>query len=280
MVTIRIKKKIHNPKWYQWLQPWKLRETFEVNIPRAWERVGKDDVIGLFAASLKKDESDRMYSCVQAILPSTVRDEAHKLSAIKLARIAAKMDFCEPRISSNEGWLFEDHKLLNNPPISSFRINDDICKLPGKDLGNITCRNFRDAVDAYGQVRNSNVAAAWEVIQALLIPVPPIEELKKLKYPIPSFILRYFSDCLEAINHNVKMISPTFFDESEGSGGSKVSFGWDGVFLEVAQDGVFGTYEQVLESKFHDVLIYSIKKYEDYLAQKAAIEKQQGYEEN
>lgn len=39
-------------------------------------------------------------------------------------------------------------------------------------------------------------------------------------------------------------------------------FGWWGAYLDVAADGVFGTYDQVLHTAFHDVCMHMVRKVE------------------
>lgn len=52
------------------------------------------------------------------------------------------------------------------------------------------------------------------------------------------------------------------------------NFGWWGSFLGIAESGVFGTYEQVLQTNFHRVVMFLIEKRKEAKRQKAAFSKQ------
>ena len=256
---------------------WKLQNRIEIKIPESWEEVGYDVFLRLFAATLIKDEGQRTLECIKAILPSEIRDEIHLISAFSLQRVYSFMEFCEPRKMGEDGrWLYDSNKLITNPNIFGRVVNGQVLSLPGKELKDMTCRAFRDAVSAYTRLQSGRQESIWAVINAVCGCKLEAKALANgLNYPVPSFIIRYFGDCLEQIYRNVALISPTFWGKTEGEAEAKgIDFGWDGIFLEVAKDQVFGTYNQVLESKFHDVMIYSIKKYEDALSQQKALEKQ------
>lgn len=279
MKKISIRKKIYKPKWYQKLRFWKLYQNFEVEIPEGWDEVSAEDFLNLFAASLIKSEGERGLECIRAILPSEIRDEAHLMSAVSLHRVYSLMNFCEPRLEIDGHWVYEEHKLITNPSVKDFAVNDFnfILSLPGSVLDNLTCEGFRDAIAAYSELQEGRHEASWQVIKKICrVDFVQVSDLAKgLRYPIPQLIVRYFGDSLEKIHFQINQLSPTFFGNKPSVVElyDTINLGWDGLFLEIAKDGVFGTYQQVLRSRFHDVMIYSIKKYEDALAQQREIEK-------
>lgn len=276
MKQITIKKKVYNPKWWQRLLFWKLFSSYTIQVPEAWDEVAKADFLRVYTATLKEDEGERWYETVKAILPSSIRDEAHYISTRYIVKISQLMDFAN--MVENKNYL--PHRLLTNPPIQSFGISiksglhlkNQILSLPGKELEHITCRNFRDAVAAYNQVQNHEKGID-KLIQAILdTDIDYNILLRKLKFPVIHMIIRYFTDSLTHINHTITQLSSSFISE-DGPDNNGVDFGWDGVFMEVAKDGVFGTYQEILDTSFHTVLIYTIKKYEDALKQKRELEK-------
>jgi len=276
MKTIIIKKKIPNPRWYQRVLFWKVYSKEVVNVPERWGEVNATQFLRLYAASLIHNDGERAFGCVRAILPTHIRDEAQLIKSSALHRIYGFMSFCEPRkVGKNGFWIDEEWKLLNNPITQSFAVKRVVLSLPGKNLEQITCKQFRDAVLTYRKIQTGQKNYIWKLICILLDTEMELKILRQhLIYPIPSLIVRYYIDSLEQIHKDIKRVSPSFFDTGkEAKGGTNINFGWDGLFLEIAKDGVFGTYEQVLASKFHDVMIYSIKKYEEALAQQRELEK-------
>jgi hypothetical protein len=283
MKIIKIKKRVYNPRWWQRLLFWKLYQVFEVSIPENWGEVDDTVFLELFQATLNKHDGDRALACFRAILPTSIKDEVHFISAYSLYRAVELMAFCQPRQVSDDGaWIYDETKLLNDPPVKDFLIKHGgfrgelrIIGTLGKDLDDITCRVFRDASAAYAELQSGKKEAAWSLLSMITGWHEEANYMAKwIKYPIPSFFVRYFGDSLEQIFFDINGISPTFFQKNKESIVSDgVNFGWDGVFLEVAKDGVFGTYEQVLNSRFHDVMLYSVKKYEDALMQMREMEK-------
>lgn len=276
MKRITIKKRIYKPHWWQWLMFWTLYRKFEINIPESWQEVEPSNLLMLFAASLKKDDGERIIECIKAILPSNIQDEVHLIDTNSIIRISQFMGFLEPRITDeDDAWIYEPSKMLNELPTYEFAITrtnlvvqtTDVYTIPGKDLENITCMAFRDALSAYKMVQAGNRKAGWLVVKELLSPSIHTQQLQvHSQYPQAELIIRYFTDCLEVLYHTVNQLSPTFFENGNGDGNDGgIDFGWDGIFMEIAKDGVFGTYQEVLKSRFHDVYLYCIKKYEDDL---------------
>jgi hypothetical protein len=284
MKKITIKKRISNPKWWQWLSFWTLNQEYQIDIPEAWAEVKPVDLLPLFDASLMNlDPGARQFECVKAILPADIKDEAHLIHINSIFRIAQFMEFCEPRTTSANGeWIHDEEKMLNELPTYGIVLSDknlltEVLKsfhLPGKDLEFITCLQFKTALDGFKKIQGGNRAAGWEVVAALLTPAVSIDFLKEtFKYPQAELILRYFMDSLEKIHYTVKQLSPTFLQVADNDvGGGGIDFGWEGVFLQVAKDGVFGDYQKVLKSPFHDVYMYCIMKHEEVLKIKKEIE--------
>lgn len=50
-------------------------------------------------------------------------------------------------------------------------------------------------------------------------------------------------------------------DKKQESGG--LDFGWWGAFISIAKDGVFGTYEQVLNTPIHNICMHLVKEVEE-----------------
>jgi len=55
----------------------------------------------------------------------------------------------------------------------------------------------------------------------------------------------------------------TGVDPSELEDDTGINLGWMGAFLDVAADGVFGTFDQVLDAQFHDVAAHMCRKIDE-----------------
>ena len=52
------------------------------------------------------------------------------------------------------------------------------------------------------------------------------------------------------------------------------NFGWWSAYLQIAESGVFGNYEQVLQTNFHRVIMFLIEKRKEAKRQRAAFSNQ------
>jgi len=50
---------------------------------------------------------------------------------------------------------------------------------------------------------------------------------------------------------------------SAGKAGKGPNFGWWGIYLDVAESGVFGALEKVYQTSIHDICIFLVKKRAD-----------------
>lgn len=61
-------------------------------------------------------------------------------------------------------------------------------------------------------------------------------------------------------------------DDTTEGGSTGVNFGWWGTFMDVAEDGIFGTYDQVLQTSIHNILIHLYRKWDAYQREKREME--------
>lgn len=54
-------------------------------------------------------------------------------------------------------------------------------------------------------------------------------------------------------------------DEPQEQQHSGLDFGWWGAYMSIAEDGVLGTYEQVLDAPIHTICMHLVRKREEYL---------------
>lgn len=60
-------------------------------------------------------------------------------------------------------------------------------------------------------------------------------------------------------------------ESSEGAS-TGVNFGWWGTYMDVAEDGIFGTYDDVLQTSIHNILIHLYRKWDAYQREKRELE--------
>lgn len=87
--------------------------------------------------------------------------------------------------------------------------------------------------------------------------------------------LYYFSNIKTYID---KLYGRWLFDDPQGDPEDKEArpavssgpkFGWWGTFLDIAETGVFGNFDQVLQQNFHNTCMYLVQKKDAYLKQKS-----------
>ncbi len=73
--------------------------------------------------------------------------------------------------------------------------------------------------------------------------------------------LHFFSACKRKIGETYAQVFEATGSESISSG---IDFGWYGVFMDVAESGIFGNLSQVQQSNIHTLLQYLLKKRIEY----------------
>jgi hypothetical protein len=84
-------------------------------------------------------------------------------------------------------------------------------------------------------------------------------------------ILAYFAAIQEMI---AEKFGQWLFRDDEGSAPASINFGWWGVYMDIAESGVFGDLRGVYQSRFYDIVVYLIQKKEQYEAMKKEMKKQ------
>jgi hypothetical protein len=99
---------------------------------------------------------------------------------------------------------------------------------------------------------------------------------KGLPIGISMSVLLYFVGIKEYIH---KLYGELLFGDNDEDADTAAiahfpNFGWWGSFLQIAESGVFGNYEQVLQTNFHRVVMFLIEKRKESERMKAMYDKQ------
>jgi len=155
--------------------------------------------------------------------------------------------------------------------------------LPGKMFRNVTAMEYAmisDLYDEFKEDQNSDVESRM-IAMALrpagdsddpasdprikLLSSDQAKEWLPLIRSLPDSIRAYMTTLISANIHRIYeqykdwlFTDPESKEESEG-----LNFGWWGVFMDIAQDGVFGDYNGVLYTDIHTICAYQIRKVEE-----------------
>lgn len=110
------------------------------------------------------------------------------------------------------------------------------------------------AADPRTRLLSSDQAAEW---------LPLIRSL-------PDSIRAYITTLISANIHDVYTTFKEwlFVDGDKGEEQEGLNFGWWGMFMDIAEDGTFGTYDQVLATNIHTLCGYQSRKVEEARRQK------------
>lgn len=202
--------------------------------------------------------------------------------------------FIEDRISRDEmydllqciDWMIFDYKSC--APVAPYIDSKDGGRLhlPSDHFANVTCLEYvllDEKYEEYLQAPSEDIAA--ELIAIILRPpghtadpaadarTPLLSKEQKDAWvsQVRSLPLSARAYMMYLISANRQYVFDTYghwlFKEPAGaasgddsSPASGLNMGWWGTYLDVAEDGIFGTYEQVLHSAFHDVCAHMIRK--------------------
>lgn len=208
---------------------------FKMPIPQSWNEVPTSQLEKLIKAM--QDEEPR-YAAVRVVMGKY----ADQISAKDVLSIWGVMKF------------------LHEPAPNTGLTRAFDTRLAGDELEDLTVGQFLESLNL-----EPSEICGW---------------LTGLKRPrMPLAITKYFYDSLSMIFYRCKVIAPDFFGDGLSANAPSPSlapnFGWRGTFLQVAESGAFGSFEEVQKAKLHDVLTYLLQNWTQYKQQQDALKKQQ-----
>lgn len=257
------------------------------DLPERWEEVTGEQALKLLPAMGGDDRS----AAIVRVLGVLMGGQAGLLRQMEPGQVVS--------LGGLVSWLWV--KRLDVNCVKSFKIrykgrrNDYL--LPSAKLENITCLEWLLADEAFCDFRasgkpedlyrlmgaicrekdsNKRAGAARDDMRVPLLSRMEMEErakvMGKAEADVLAFVLAFFSGCKEWVFETYK---PWLFEEPEELEEGEEpeerpktildKLGWYGMFQRVAQDGLFGTLEEVLtRAKFKDVCLYLITKKAEY----------------
>lgn len=252
----------------------------DYKIPSSWSMLSSRQIRTILKRS-KLDMQVAKLVVLEIFLPAKI---FHKIKPIQMHDIIAEMD-----------WMDEMDTACG---IESIRIFGRLHNMAAPKLENATANEFVLADDYYQKFMESHQVKYLNLLCATLcrpsLTGSKAIELEDNRIPIVSrlqiersawkwkfirmwkkfTIIAYFSACKLYI-HNT--YGPYLFSgsgESEGQAKSTgINFGWLGAFMTIAENGIFGSYEEVMRTRFHTLAYYMLKKNQDQKEAEAAAKK-------
>lgn len=153
--------------------------------------------------------------------------------------------------------------------------------LPADDFEQGTAFQYALACDYYKKyVEKHDAKDLHYLCSTLLSENAPLCDKEKIEQRADTFshlrdvekmtILAYFGAIQEMI---ADKFGHWLFRSEEGDAPTGISFGWWGVYMDVAESGVFGDIKGVYQTRFYDIVVFLIQKKEQYDAMKKAMKK-------
>lgn len=260
--------------------------TIKATLPEKWEEISRPMLLNIIAIrAIEFDLNKRNVEILKTMLnlPLHVFKSISPLDLVYLIQqirwINNTDDFIEPFIKKfkhHGTWYHLPSQLLEN--VRAFEYNQ-ADKYFLKYLMN------KDQSDALRMVATLCRPRHWseydikkrDDIRQPLISETDIHEraerLKGLDNRVILYVMLFYSTCKKKIH---QMAAPIFEqNDNHGKTNNGYDFGWDGVFMSLAEGGAFGTLQQVHETKIHEVIIYLLKLKQDHEQRLAALEAQQ-----
>lgn len=246
---------ISYPRWWQALV-FRFRKRYDISIPTAWEEVPPRQVLPVMKTMMKGYAPRRLFlQVLKDILP---------LPSALFYRIQS-VDFVERLIPHIE-WMAS--KPMTATPLRAIAYQGKVYAMPGPDFENIRLGEYKEADKYYQQMLNGDNTALPMFLAVLLREMEPSQELRlkngDLRQPFYSgavparaeifeglpaevgfYVLQYFTSCKASLHEQYLAA----FDSGKSSEHSDAS--WNDALTDVAENGTFGNYEQVLQLQVH-----------------------------
>lgn len=225
-------------------------------IPEAWKEVDFDK------KSLFKFLSIQQYKKV----------ERRNVERVRLL-LDVKEDVFRGLKTSDVAWIISGLSFMETPftapLLKNFGHRGNLFVVLDNMLENMTAFEFERADNYIRKALDGNENAMWCLLAVLArldgkqaTSKNEINDRAVLLYGLDkrlvAYLLEFYSNCRDKIHRMAKVL---FEDGDSKSGG--LNLGWNGIFLSLAEENVFGSYQEVLETPIHDIIIYLLKRHED-----------------
>lgn len=257
----------------------KIRQILE--IPSKWEEIPPPVVMKLVGLILSEMRPELQGAALRLVLKNA--GYLRLMDDLQLAAVAKMVS-----------WMWEEK--ITSPIIPWFKVRDGLrwttYLLPSAKLENATCREWLLADEYFLAFSKSGALPDLDLLIATLcrqrnknkeealrsddrrvklLSRSEVEKralkMKILDQRVKLFVLLFFSGCKEWV---YKTYKPWLFEpEPEADEPLRPKtildkLGWYGMFQRVAEAGIFGTMEDVLNTKFKDVCLFLVTKKAEY----------------
>jgi hypothetical protein len=260
---------IHIEKRYLRMFPVTVRS--KVSLPASWQEVDTNNVIQLYGFLLKYEKS---YATVKAleVLLKLKKTQFLALSENQLTDLVATMDWYKIEPTS---------KAI----MSSFTHNSITYHLPSEGMENISAIEYTIADDYYNDfVEEENEESLRFLVATICREENPNQQeqitkgdkriallsryeaearakrLADLSTEICTMVLSYFIGCKMLIHETYGTWLFEKNDDDVAQANDGVFMGWLGIYMDVAETGIFGNLQSVYQSYFHTICIHLVKK--------------------
>jgi hypothetical protein len=159
-----------------------------------------------------------------------------------------------------------------------YKIKNIAYRLPGHNFEVGTAFQFAAGADYYTKyIETKQDTHLHHLCSTLLYDEEPlhnkenIEDRSSIFWNLPAIqkmtVATYFGAVQQLV---ADRFGDWLFSGEEGEGSPGISFGWWGVYMDIAESGVFGDLRGVYQARFYDIVIFLIQKKEQFEALKKA----------
>lgn len=240
-----------------------LRRTYTRDIPRSWDDIAPRLRVQVVRHILKNEALDAVLLILH--LPKSV---LNRFTSSDLAAIQEQMPFLILEGADNILERFRHRNVEFNLPFKNFENGTAIEYALAESYFN----GYIKKGDAADLLKLTATLARPSVMGIRLVPktrqdVERIDakHLEGLPLEYQTVALMYFAAVKQQIQKNYgKFLFEIDEDDTDFWADAAVSdypnFGWWATFLGIAQTGVFGNYEAVLQTNFHRIAMFLIEK--------------------
>lgn len=246
---------ISYPRWWHAI-PYRFRKSYDISLPSRWEEVPAQKVLPVMAAMMKGYPPRRFFlQVLRDLLP---------LPAGIFYRIQS-VDFLE-RLIPHVEWI--SHTPMTATPLQAISFAGQVYAMPAPSFRNLRLQEYKEADKYYHRILTGDNAALPLFVAVLLREMEQDAALRlknddirqpffsagvdtrakvfeRLPAEVGFYVLQYFTACKAALHEQYLAA----FDNGAAPEQSESS--WNDALTDVAENGTFGNYEQVLQLRVH-----------------------------
>ncbi len=252
---INAKLHISYPSWWHAIR-FRFRKRYEISIPSSWTEVPPAKVLPVMKAMLEGHPPRKL--CLQILR------ELLPLPASVFYRIKS-IDFLERLIPHIE-WI--SNTSMTATPLKAISFNGVAYAMPAEDFQNLRLQEYKEADKYYQQILKGDNEALPRFIAVLLREMEDdaaqrlknndlrqpfyladlearAQTFKRLPEEVGFYVIQYFTACKVSLYEHY----PAAFEGGKNTEQSEAS--WNDALTDVAENGTFGSFQEVLQLRVH-----------------------------